>query len=181
MARCNDKLPKAEVQKFFYHLCLALANLKTPKNAAVFLQDLLSLQEAEMIAKRLKIAELLIDGETYDSICRKIKVSPPTIARVQEWLKISGEGYRNAISATRKIKQTLPDDKFGEGLTSYIIKKRYPAYFWPQILVEDLIKNANFRQRRKIKDIIVEMERMKQKNELFKKIKKATKEWKTYK
>ncbi len=68
MAKISKKLSKEDVAKFFYKLCLAIAEMKSPQEAANFLRDLLSFQEAEMIAKRLKIAQLLIEGDTYEEI-----------------------------------------------------------------------------------------------------------------
>lgn len=172
MAKFHSKLHKKEVNKLLYKLCLAISEIKTAKEAAEFLRDLLSYQEAEMIAKRLKIAELIMDNLTYDQIQRTLKVSPTTIARVQEWMKLSGEGYRRAVERTRKdwTKDNVPEYDEFSGINS--IKKRYPMYYWPELLLESIIRSANKREKERIRNVLGEMEKSKAKTELFLKLKK---------
>lgn len=173
MAKFESKLSKEEVGKIFYKLCLAISEIKKPEEASSFLGDLLSLQEAEMIAKRLKIAELILEGSSYEEIRKKLKVSYGTIARVQEWLKISGEGYRQAVKRTKgediEIKKECPT------INLNTIKKRYPIYYWPEILLENIIKTADARQKDKLRRIIKDMRKMKEKTDLFKKLNKMIK------
>ena len=101
MAKFHSRLSKKEVEELFYKLSAAISETRSVKEAADFLRDLLSYQEAEMIAKRLKIAEFLVEQKTYAEIKKEIKVSYGTIARVQEWLKLQGDGYRKAIKNTK--------------------------------------------------------------------------------
>jgi TrpR-related protein YerC/YecD len=176
MAKRNSKLSKAEIEEIFYQLCLAISEIKNAKEAAEFLRDLLSYPEVEMVAKRLKIAELLINKATYEEIMNQIKVSAGTIARVQEWLNVSGEGYRNIIS---KIKNKKIDRK---KINTYhnpenwgSLKKRYPMYYWPQIVLENIIENANIKQKKQLKSVLGQIGKMKQKAELYKKINKLLK------
>ena len=170
MANLSKKLSKEEIEKFFYKLCLAIAAMKNAQEAANFLRDLLSFQEAEMIAKRLKIAELLIEGCTYEDINRKVKSSYGTIARVQEWMKISGDGFRLAVDKTKgkdvKIENECPTIEMN------VLKKKYPIYYWPEIVLENMIKTANYRQKQKIKKVINQMDKMKEKTDLYRKLKK---------
>jgi uncharacterized protein YerC len=174
MAKFHSKLSKKEVDKILYQLCLAIAEIKNPNEAAELLRDLLSYQESEMIAKRLKIAELLLQDNTYDEICTLLKVSPGTIARVQEWLKISGEGYQKAIMRTKK-------EVLNNGSGEFIprewgsIKKRFPVYYWPEIVLENIIATSSKRQKEKIKIVIKEMDKSKEKTELYHKLKKLIK------
>ena len=170
MAKFASKLGIKEVEELFYKLSAAISGTKSVKEAAEFLRDMLSYQEAEMIAKRLKIAELLLEGKTYDEIRNKIKVSFGTIARVQEWLKLQGDGYRRAVQNTKGKSIAREEPMESEGLTS--IKKRYPQYYWPEILLENIIKNSNKRQKQKIKNVISQLEKMKEKNKLYVKLKR---------
>lgn len=171
MAKFHTRLPRKEVEKYFYQMCLAVAQIKNPQEAAELLRDLLSYQEAEMIAKRLKIAELLLKNFTYAEIREKLKVSPPTIARVQEWLKISGGGYKQAVK-NMKMKESKEYMKEYNPGSWFDIKKRYPAYFWPQLLLENIIENANYKEKKKLERVISQMEKMKEKNELFARLKR---------
>lgn len=171
MARYHNRLPKAEVEKIFYKLCRAICEMKNTQEAAEFLRDLLSFQEAEMIAKRLKIAELILQDRTYTEIKQQLKVGYGKIARVQEWLKISGDGYRLALKRT--IKDHTKEESSRRNINEWVsIKKKYPAYFWPEMLLENIIKSSGIRQRERIHSAIREMEKMKKKTNLYKKINK---------
>jgi hypothetical protein len=48
-------------------------------------------------------------------------------------------------------------------------------YYWPQILLENIIVEANSRQKKKIKRVLSQMDKMKEKNELFLRLKKMVK------
>lgn len=173
MAKFNSKLSKKEVDKILYQLCLAISEIKDPNEAAELLRDLLSYQELEMIAKRLKIAELLVAGNTYGEIEENLLVSSSTIARVQEWLKISGEGYQKAIVRTKKkINQNNAEQQVFVGENWGSIKKRFPAYYWPELLLENIVANSTNKQKERIKTVINSLEKSKEKTELYHKLKK---------
>lgn len=174
MARHHQRLSRLEVEKIFYLLCLAVSKADDINRAAKFLRDLLSYQESEMIAKRLKIAELLLEGKTYSEIREILKVSSGTISRIHEWLKMSGEGYRWAVQNTKgemkKIVEKIPaESSYSEWS---IVKRRYPIYFWPQLLLEELIQNSNKRQRQRINAVMREMEKSKRKTPLYNRVAK---------
>ncbi|MFA5872283.1 MAG: Trp family transcriptional regulator [Parcubacteria group bacterium] len=174
MAKHHTKLSKKEVERIFYQLCLAISRTKNINIASKLLRDLLSYQEAEMLAKRLKIAELVLEGDTYSQIRESLKVSPGTIARIQEWLKISGDGYRWAVQKTRgdmkKIKENISVESGYSGWSE--VKRRYPMYFWPELILEEIVKNANKREKERLKKVIGEMNKIKTKKPLFEKLKR---------
>ncbi len=172
MARHHTKLSRKEAEKIFYQLCLAISRTRNIGIASKLLRDLVSYQEAEMLAKRLKIAELVLEGETYDNIRNSLKVSPGTIARVQEWLKISGDGYRWAVQKTKgdmkKFRKSIPTES---GYSDWSeVKRRYPMYFWPELLLEEIIRSANKREKERLRKVVGEMERVKAKKPLFRKL-----------
>src|SRR3990167_1666437 len=111
----NPKLTKSQTQELIVDLCEAIALTGSSNEAAELLTDLLGKQELEMIAKRLRIAELLLEERTYEEIREALKTSGSTIARVQVWLQQSGEGYRKIIERTkgkrkrRKENETPPN------------------------------------------------------------------------
>ena len=90
----KSKLSKQEQEELLIDFCNAVSSIKDSKEAAQFLKDLLSPQEAEMLAKRMKIADLLLKGWKYKQIGEQLKVGEGTIARISEWLKFTGDGYR---------------------------------------------------------------------------------------
>jgi TrpR-related protein YerC/YecD len=170
VANLSRKLSKEEVGKFFYKLCLAIAEMKNVQEAANFLRDLLSFQEAEMIAKRLKIAELLIEGNTYEDIRKEVKSSYGTIARVQEWMKVSGDGFHLAIAKTKR--KDIKNEKEYPTMEMNALKKKYPMYYWPEIVLEGILETASYRQKQKLRKVVSQMDKMKEKNDLYQKLKK---------
>ena len=101
-----SKLSKKEREELLLEFCEALVAIKNLKEAASFITDLLGKQEIEMLAKRLKIAKLLLEGNKYGEISDELKVSFGTIARINLWLKTSGEGYRLITKRTGRRKES---------------------------------------------------------------------------
>ena len=167
----NGKLTQEETGQLFYLLCEAVAGMKNSEEAATFLKDLLSYGEVEMIAKRLKIAALLEEGNTYDEIVGKLKTSPSTVARIHEWLSTSGEGFRIAM------KRATPEEKLKKKATAAepmgwrSVKKRYVSYYWPELLLEEIINSAGKRQREKFDRVMKELEKAKEKPAVYAHIK----------
>ncbi len=166
-------MSKRESEELFYKLCVVVSETNKVEDAAKLLRDLLSFTEVEMIAKRIKIAELLIDEKTYREISEELKTSSATIFKVQEWLNVSGDGYRKAIKKTKG--RNVRNDKL---LTTYDssswadLKRKLPVYFWPQILLENIIANSNNRQRAKIETVLKQLEKIEEKNPLYERIDK---------
>ena len=171
MAKFNAlKLSKEERDSLISRFCQALASIKSSIEAAEFVQDLISTQEAEMLAKRLKIAEMLIDGSKYSEIQQALKVCPTTIARVGEWLRYSSGGYRLIISRIKEDEdfKNLPEQK----TPLRELKRKYPMYYWPQIVLEEVIKTAKKEQKEKLRRIISKMDK---KSALYRQINAAFK------
>ena len=136
--------------------CEAFVAIKNIEEAASFLKDLLGKQEIEMLAKRLKIAKLLLEGKRYEEIQEELKVSHGTIARVNLWLKTSGEGYRLIVKRTKKRERSEVELMVGETLNRYIHARS--AYYWPYLLWEELVKNLGKRKKKRLQEILAESE-----------------------
>lgn len=78
-------------------LCRVLAELKTPEEAMMFLEDICTIQEIEALSQRLDIARRLNDGMNYEEINRLTKVSSATISRVSKCLNYGSGGYNIAL------------------------------------------------------------------------------------
>lgn len=164
----KNKLWGKEKEKLLFAFCHALNSIKSPEEAALFIQDLLSAPEAEMLAKRLKIAELLIEGRTFDRIKTMLKVSKGTIARVSAWLQESGEGFRRVIKRLPEYQEGTRDP---EEWTK--MKYRYPMYYWPQLLLEELFVKAPKRQQKRLVGIL---NKMSEKTILYRRLNKLIQE-----
>ncbi len=154
----KQKLDKTIRQKALLELCHAIVIVKKLPEAARVLGDLLSEQEVDMVAKRLQIAKLLLQQKTYADIRKALKVSQPTIARVNLWLQQGGAGYRMVVAGQGK-EFKIPDERPvaytpDEFYSWSYIKRKLPLYFWPQILLEEIVKSASARQRKKILDTL---------------------------
>jgi TrpR-related protein YerC/YecD len=145
-------LTKQQQTNLFIKLAKALTTLKSSEEVAYFLKDLLSESEVLMLARRLQIAELLIEGLTYEQIKSEVKVSFGTIARVRTWLELYGDGYRTV--AKRIVKKEQPDNS-AKAFTK--IKHKYPMYYWPQLLLEEIIKTANKREKQRLASVVEQL------------------------
>ncbi|MDP3982161.1 MAG: YerC/YecD family TrpR-related protein [bacterium] len=162
----QQKLPKGEREQILYEFIVALSEIHDTQEAMDFVRDLLSEQETEMLAKRVKVAELLIDGRTYIEIEHQLSVGHSTIARVGGWLQQSGSGYRVMVDRIKKKRGQEPEQrrKFDEWSK---MKRRYPIMFWPQLLLEEIVASSNKRQKDHLRSMLEEMD---EKSELHKRI-----------
>lgn len=148
----QSKLSSKETNQMIMDLCTAIAATYNTKEAAQLLTDLLGKQELEMIARRLKIAEMLLADHTYQNIRETLKASNGAIARVHGWLTESGEGYRVVLGRTKQKRQEI--SKAEESVKLSSMKRKYPMYFWPQIMLEHWVKNSTQKEKRQMKEIL---------------------------
>lgn len=164
-----SKLSPREQQMLLVSFCKALVELRTPEEAAQFLKDLLSKQEAEMLAKRIEIARLLIKGLTYGEIGKILQASHGTVARVSQWLATSGEGYRLIVSRVKPEKNAQQQyiEELEKPVSWRNIKRRYSMYFWPDLILEEFVKGAKRRQKDRMEKILSKFDK---KSEVFEKL-----------
>lgn len=75
-----------------------ILGLKTQKDCEDFFSDLCTYKELDSMSARVKAAELLIKGETYEKIISTTDISSATLSRVSKCVKY-GDGYRRFLSA----------------------------------------------------------------------------------
>lgn len=80
------EINKKEKNQVINDLFDSIDKLKTKKEIVKFFLGLFTSSEALMLARRIQIAQLLLEGESYDYIMRKLKVSSHTIHRTDQWL-----------------------------------------------------------------------------------------------
>lgn len=154
MYTIKHKLSKQEQTELFVKLARSLSLLRSPQETAEFLKDLLSEAEVLMLARRLQIAEMLVDGQTYEQIKEVMKVGQSTIARVQTWLELYGEGYRTVIDRSRKYQPAVESDS-GKLWAQH--KRKYPMYYWPELLLEELVKSASKREKQRLLNVVEQL------------------------
>lgn len=75
----------------------ALKNMGDEQEVALFLRDVLTMEEMEEAISRFTVAQMLQRGETFRVIAQKTGVSSATIARVNNWLHHGCGGYQLAL------------------------------------------------------------------------------------
>jgi len=97
-----DKFSLNEQEDLIFDLINAFALMQSPADTALLLQDLLTEKEVRNLAKRLRIAKLILKGETNENIAREMHSSIATISKVRMWLENAGEGLRRVIKQLPK-------------------------------------------------------------------------------
>lgn len=78
----------------FYSL---VTSLRTRQQIINFFRDILTPSEGIMLARRIQIAKLSLQGYGSIEISRKLKTGVDTVAKVQRWLKESSEDYAKIL------------------------------------------------------------------------------------
>lgn len=71
----------------------AFSHLKTPREAALFLEDILTPDERISVGERLQIFKMLAAGIPHREISKKLKVSIAKVTRGSHALRSSKGGY----------------------------------------------------------------------------------------
>jgi TrpR-related protein YerC/YecD len=127
----------------------AIGIIKNPIEAAYFIKDIFSEQEVIMLARRLQIANLLLEGNTYEQIQDLLSAGHSTISKVHYWLSVYGDGYRLVLKKLPKdVSESFEENPWRQ------FKRKYPMYFWPQELLKEIIKSANKRQKDRLRKVL---------------------------
>lgn len=97
-----QRIPVREREKLLREFWTTISLLESVDETKNFLKDLLSETEAVMLARRLKIAQLIHAGWSYDRIEKALHTSPTTIASVHAWLDGGFGGYVLGIAKLKK-------------------------------------------------------------------------------
>ena len=97
-----EKMSKEDQLDLVFDLINAISLVKDPSETAGLLEDLLTSSEVKNLAKRLRIAKLLLSGKTHEEIIDILHCSYATTAKVNLWLNQRGEGFKKIISRLPK-------------------------------------------------------------------------------
>lgn len=125
-----------ERNKLLNELYTLIVSLKTKEQIISFFKDLLTPSEAVMLARRIQIAKMLLNGDNYEEIRRKLKIGIGTITRVQRWLKAGFGGYTKALEkvikreeAEIRREENIEADKHIDPNSLEGLAHRYPLYW----------------------------------------------------
>lgn len=166
-----ERLHPSEVRELLADLLLAFQIVRDHEEVALFVQDLLTKDEVKRLAKRLRIAMLLLEGMTYEEIETELHTSHGTVAKVASWLKEKGDGFRQVIKKISKKRNLEAEVLASKGIS---LKKRIQRYTSLAPLVEQNIKKSEEKEARKLQQVL---ESLNEKDKLFKSIDKILKDY----
>lgn len=102
-----EKLSKNDVLDLTFDLINAFGQVKSSSEAADLVNDLFTADEIKDLAKRLRIAKLLLAGKPQREIARSLHCSLATISKISLWLQ-RGEGSLEKIIKKLPVKYHLP-------------------------------------------------------------------------
>lgn len=91
--------------KAMVELFEAILVLRSKSEAEAFFRDLLTIAELTEFANRWQMVKLLVKGESYIEIAKKLHTSTATVTRVAHWLNEGMGGYElvaDRVFTTRK-------------------------------------------------------------------------------
>jgi TrpR-related protein YerC/YecD len=137
-------LDHSERAKYLDLLWTSIAGLETRQEVKNFFKDLLSESEAVMLARRILIAKMLLEGKTYLEIMDELGAGVDTIGRVSQWLNSGFGGYEKAIKAFERAlahRKEVEDSKHLEPYSFAWLKNKYPLHFLFFNLLDSVAKS----------------------------------------
>ncbi|OGC87906.1 hypothetical protein A2419_02615 [Candidatus Adlerbacteria bacterium RIFOXYC1_FULL_48_26] len=149
MKRKISDLSKPEIITTLDTLYTAASVLRGRQVAKLFLKDLLTPSERIMLGRRIIIARLLLAGESYKNIQKRMRVGKTTVSRVQHWLSDQIPGYEHTIKELEKEFFKRAEKRVYATNALYRLKKKYPLHYL--LLPRPKIKSAPIYPSRKNK------------------------------
>lgn len=136
---------------FLDDLLNSLAGVRSAGEMAKFLVALMTEAEVKNLAKRLRMAKLLVEGKTYNEIVRMAKVSHASVAKVSGWIS-------NKTEILESVLRRLPKKRESKHWTDYTgwdkFKRAHPLYFWPELLGEGVDRSLEKSRREGLKSVL---------------------------
>ncbi len=131
MKRKRDELSEKDFIKTLDYLYTAASSIHGRSAVKSFLKDLLTPSEKIMLGRRIWIARLLMAGYSQREIGGRLKVSPNTIQKIQQWLSDLLPGYENAIAGLEKEldKRAMHKESIKDSFSFAALKRKYPLHF----------------------------------------------------
>ena len=96
------------------YLFRAILSLRTVDECYDFFEDLTTVKELDEMAKRIRVATLLLDDKVYSEILGEegeVTASSATISRVNRCIKYGNGGYKTVIDRLKEDGVELPEAK----------------------------------------------------------------------
>ncbi|KKR30651.1 MAG: hypothetical protein UT63_C0095G0002 [Candidatus Gottesmanbacteria bacterium GW2011_GWC2_39_8] len=127
MTKLSRYLPDPEHMGIFIdNFWNAITSLENKEEAKAFLKDLLSHTETKMLAKRIQVIKMLLEGYDYKSIQGYVKVTSTTISYLNNKLSSGGEGMKKVAERLIRIEKVNKDKYFKTPLLPHSSKSIDP-------------------------------------------------------
>lgn len=121
-----DKNERYKIIGDFYEI---VTNLRTKNEVIGFFMGLLTPSEALMFARRIQIAQMLLDDKSYEEIRRELKVGLSTVANVSTWLYGENDAFRRKIEEYKNRKSKTEEDNNDDYEKNYgSLLNKYPQH-----------------------------------------------------
>ncbi|HLV49640.1 MAG TPA: YerC/YecD family TrpR-related protein [Erysipelothrix sp.] len=80
----------------------AILKIQTLEEAEQFFNDIATDKERDDFSDRLRVANLLLKGKTYETIQKETRISSATIARVNRAITYGNGGYKTILDRIKK-------------------------------------------------------------------------------
>jgi len=145
------KIEPENLNKLLNNFWSAIAAFENKQQVKIFLNDLLTHTEMKMLAKRIQIAKMLLEGYDYRAIKGVVKVTDSTISNISNKLESGTDGLEFAVKFLIKTEQDVEKNR----LNPVPIRKKYPTYFLHERVVEEAEKEIRKRKKRKsLKEVL---------------------------
>ena len=83
-----------ELTEYFYN---AVLKLRSAEECRAFFEDVCTVKELQDISQRLRVAQMLDEGKSYQEVSRETGASTATISRVNKCLVYGNGGYNTVM------------------------------------------------------------------------------------
>ncbi len=136
-------IEQEKMNHFYDDFWSAVALLESKNEAKVFFFDILTpAEKRKMLAKRLQIAMMLLEGYSYQTIKSYVKVVDATIAKINNWLNTGAIGLSKIAERLIGLKKKKIEEKMKE-------KKKYLAGDLLTPAIEDSLRILKRNLKRK--------------------------------
>lgn len=140
------KVDSQHLGYFLNNFWTTLTLLENKDQVANFLKDILTHTEMKMIAKRIQIAKMLLEGYSYQAIKNYVKVTDATISKISNILETRGEGLKIAIEHLKNIEKETEKNRMR---SNQDLKRKYGIYFSPDKIIDSLEKGIKTKRKKK--------------------------------
>ncbi|MEG0109630.1 MAG: YerC/YecD family TrpR-related protein [Oscillospiraceae bacterium] len=80
----------------------AILSLQNLEECYAFFGDICTMKEISDMQQRIEVAQMLLDGNTYEQIIKKVEISTATISRINRCIQYGDGGYKKVLERLQK-------------------------------------------------------------------------------